>query len=229
MLTCGGYSSWGRFSARICSSRPSICGTKDGSSITCEHNRQSSRQDFPAPAQKPLSAFTNPLPSPGQGKAMSTPAGSATAPGHSCHGPGGLAGALAGLVPCPHTQGTATSSCHPCHGRCSCLARPREAGPDQTHPKVHLGDEPGQQRREEGFGQDAVTSQPQRDEQSHCPVEEPGSELTSHGTFRINWLIGTAGCAQERRKDGSLCRHRPEEKSPVPCPLSPPDPGPGHC
>lgn len=68
MLTCGGYSSWGRFSACIHSIHPRLCGTKDGSSIICQHNSQSSRQDFTAPAQKPLSAFINPLPTPGQGK-----------------------------------------------------------------------------------------------------------------------------------------------------------------
>lgn len=34
MLTCGGYSSWGRFSACIHSIHPWLCGTKDRSSIS---------------------------------------------------------------------------------------------------------------------------------------------------------------------------------------------------
>lgn len=55
-------------------------------------------------------------------------------------------------------------------------------------------------------------------------MEDPNSQLNSRCTFRINWLIGTAGCAQERRKDGSLCRHRPEEEPPA----RPPSPRPGH-
>lgn len=68
---------------------------------------QSSRQDFTAPDQKLLSAFTDPLATPGQGKAMSSSAGSATAPGHSCHGDSEWqpqSFAHLGLVPCPHTQ-----------------------------------------------------------------------------------------------------------------------------
>lgn len=72
-----------------------------------QHNTQSSRQDFTAQAQKLLSAFTDPLATPGQGKAMSSSAGSVTAPGHSCHGDSeGQPQSFAhlGFIPCPHTQ-----------------------------------------------------------------------------------------------------------------------------
>lgn len=68
MLTCGGYSSWGGFSACTHSLRPLLCGAKDRSSIICQHNSQSSRQDLKL--SKPLSAFTNPLPTPGQSHAF---------------------------------------------------------------------------------------------------------------------------------------------------------------
>lgn len=134
MLTCGGYSSWGWFSACIHSIHPLLCGTKDGSSIICQHNSQSSRQDFTAPAQKPLSAFTDPLATPGQGKAMFPPAGSATAPGHSCHGDSEWqpqSSAHLGLVLCPHTQLAMTLA--------STSATPAREPPPVLHGHKNLG------------------------------------------------------------------------------------------
>lgn len=61
---------------------------------------------------------------------------------------------------------------------------------------------------------------------SHCPLEDPGSNLISHSTFQINSLIGMSGCAYETRMHGSLCRHAAPGGAPHPKPREKLDPCP---
>lgn len=158
----------------------SLCGTKEGSSIVCStivspvgrtndvklHNPSTSSQVLVCLSLSIAKSWAR------QSKAMSTSAGSATVPGHSSQSvlKPTVAAPVRTSVPVacpppthPADPGAGINLCHTHHGGCSCLARPPQAGPDQTHPRVHLRDELGWQRREEGFGKDTVTSQPQRD------------------------------------------------------------------
>lgn len=153
MLTCGGYSSWGGFSACIHSLCPLLCDTKNRSSIICQHNSPLGRTaelQIKNPFLPSLThcqllgkAILHLQAQPLVTRATGTQSGSPS-PLHTW-----------GLSPA-RTPRCAISPATPATEAAPVLHR---AGPHQTHPRAHLRGESGQQSTKEGFGKDTVTSQ----------------------------------------------------------------------